>query len=82
MVDNARAEGRATLGDLKRRMKHCLIPGDPEDPQWPDSFSIDRFEEFCRKRAKLIIERLREIIGDSLQTDNPSSDDEMEDDDD
>ena len=82
MVDNARTEGKATLRDLKRRMEHCLIPGDPEDPQWPDSFSIDRFEEFCRKRADLIIERVSEIIGSSLQTVSPSSDDEIEDDDD
>ena len=81
MVDSAHAEG--TLGGLKTRMEHCLIPGDPEDPQWPNSFSIDRFEEFCRARADLIIKRVGEIIGNSLQIVNPSSDDdEVEDDDD
>ena len=80
MVDRARAHG--SLGDFSRRMQDCLIPGDPGDPQWPDSFSIRRFEEFCRKRADLIIGRVRDIIGSSLQTVSPSSDDEMEDDDD
>ncbi|MDE0648326.1 MAG: DUF262 domain-containing protein [Cyanobacteria bacterium MAG IRC4_bin_6] len=80
MVDHARAEG--TLLDLKRRMECCLIPGNPEDPQWPDSFSIDRFDEFCRKRAELIISRVREIIGDSLQVNVSSDDESMEDDDD
>ena len=80
MVDRARAHG--SLGDFSRRMRDCLIPGDPGDPQWPDSFSIGRFEEFCRKRADLIIGRVRDIIGSSLQTVSPSSDDEMEDDDD
>ena len=80
MVDSAHAEG--TLGGLKTRMEHCLIPGDPEDPQWPNSFSIDRFEEFCRARADLIIKRVGEIIGNSLQIVSPSSDDEMEDEDD
>ena len=80
MVDRARAHG--SLGDFSRRMRDCLIPGDPGDPQWPDSFSIGRFEEFCRKRADLIIGRVRDIIGSSLHTDSPSSDDEVEDDDD
>lgn len=77
-----RACDQGTLGDLSRRICNCLIPGNPEDPQWADSFSIDRFENFCHKRAKLIIARVREIVGDSLQ-DNTSSDNElMEDDDD
>ena len=80
MVDRARTHG--SLGDFSRRMRDCLIPGNPEDPQWPDSFSINRFEEFCRKRAELIVERVSEIVGSSLQTVSPSSDDEMEDDDD
>ena len=80
IVDRARNEG--TLGDFSRRVRDCFIPGDPEHPEWLDSFSIDRFEEFCRKRADLIIERVGEIIGSSLQTVSPSSDDEVEDDDD
>lgn len=80
IADRARNEG--TLGDLKGRMRDCLIPGSPEDPEWPDSFSIDRFEEFCRERADLIVTRVGEIVGNSLQKSSPSSDDEIEDDDD
>ena len=80
MVDRARAAG-TPLGDLSRRVRDCLIPGDPEDPEWADSFSIDQFEGFCKKRAKLILSRVREIIGDSLQV-NTSSDDELMEDDD
>ena len=80
IADRARNEG--TLGDLKGRMRDCLIPGGPEDPEWPDSFSIDRFEEFCRERADLIVTRVSEIVGNSLQKSSPSSDDEIEDDDD
>lgn len=80
MVDDARKEG--ALDDLKDRMKYCLIPGDPGDPQWPDSFSVDKFEEFCKNRANLIIEKVRQVIGDSLEIVSPSSEDEVEDDDD
>lgn len=80
IADRARREG--TIRDFKRRMRDCLIPGDPDDLQWPDSFSIDRFEKFCRKRAELILERVGEIVGSSLQKVSPSSDDEMDDEDD
>ena len=75
MVDSACKEGEATLGDLSKRMKDYLIPGDPRDPQWTDSFSIDRFREFCHKRARLILLRVHEIVGDSLQQPNAASGD-------
>ena len=85
MVDDACKEGPGALDDLKDRMKYCLIPGDPGDPQWPDSFSVARFEEFCKNRANLIIEKVRQVIGDSLEIVSPSSsnqvEDEVEDDD-
>ena len=80
LADRARKDD--TLGDLSRRMRDCLIPGNPESPQWADSFSTDRFEEFCRKRAELIIMRVSEIVGNSLQKVTPSSDNDVEDDDD
>ncbi len=73
MAERARQAG--TLDQLKTRMADCLIPGDPCDPAWADIFAIDRFEEFCRKRADLILGRVREIVGDSLR--DPSSDNEM-----
>ena len=74
MAERARQAG--TSGQLKTRMADCLIPGDPCDPAWTDIFAIDRFEEFCRKRADLILGRVREIVGDSLRT-YSSSDNEM-----
>ena len=70
------------LGDLKRRMCDCLIPGDPGDSQWADSFSPNRFEEFCQKRAELIVARVSEIVGCPLQNISRSSDDEVEDEED
>ena len=77
MVDQARAEG--TLGDFRRRIYDYFIPGNPEDRQWTDCFTTDRFEEFCRERAELIISRVKEIVGDSLQSKPISGDDEIED---
>lgn len=75
MADRARADG--TLGELTRRVRDCLIPGNPQDPEWADSFSIDRFEGFCRRRAELIVERVREIVGDSLRSDPLFDDEEL-----
>jgi len=81
IADRARTAG--TLGDLKRRTyDDCLIPGDPGDPQWADSFSTNRFEEFCRKRAELIFKRVGDIVGNALQKVSSSSDNEVEDEDD
>ena len=74
MADRARDQG--TLGELKRRISDCLIPGDSEDPEWADSFGIDQFEHFCRQRAELILSRVQEIVGDSLRT-SSSPDDEL-----
>ena len=77
IADRARAEG--TLGDLRRRMRDCLIPGDPYDPSWAESFAIERFEDFCRQRSDLIVSRVREIVGDALRTAS-STDDELSED--
>ena len=84
IADRARNAGMpgALTGALKRRMSDCLIPGDPENPQWADSFSTDRFEDFCRKRAELIVKRVGEIVGCPLQNISHPFDDKVEDEDD
>ena len=76
MADQARSQG--TLSGLIRRLRDCMIPGDPHDPDWPDSFSIERFEDFCRARAKLIVARVKEVVGDSLVTDISSDEDDID----
>ncbi|MDE0033167.1 MAG: DUF262 domain-containing protein [Deltaproteobacteria bacterium] len=63
------AERHGTLEGLRRRMCNAMIPGDPCEHQWRDSFSPDHFEDFSRKRAQLIVERVREVVGDSLRSD-------------
>ncbi len=77
MADCARTEG--TLDVLSRRVRDCLIPGDPHDPSWADNFSTDRFRDFCRQRARLIVARVGEIIGDSLRTDSSTDGELVED---
>ncbi len=78
LQDNARSEG--TLGGLSRHLRDFLIPGDPCDSTWADSFSIKQFDVFCRKRAELIILRVREIIGDLLRDDPRGQNELLEDD--
>ena len=74
LADKSRSQG--TLDGLERRLRDCIIPVNPNESQWEDSFSIGNFEEFCRKRAELIISRIREVVGDSLKI-SQLSDDEM-----
>ena len=66
MADRARKQ--STLGGMSARIRDCMIPGDPQDPQWVDIFSLKNFKTFCERRADLILSRVREIIGDSLRT--------------
>lgn len=72
------ARNQGTLDGLASRLRDAMIPGDPRNPSWADSFSIDRFEDFCRKRAELIIARVREVVGDSLRRTSPSDDETAE----
>ena len=80
MADQARDQG--TLDGLRRRLRDCMIPGDPGESTWPDSFALDQFEDFCRRRAELIVSRVREIIGESLKVSSLSEDEMAEEDED
>ena len=74
MADQARTQG--TLDGLRRRLRDCMIPGDPGESAWPDSFALDQFEDFCRRRAELIVSRVREVIGESLKVSSLSEEDD------
>ena len=76
LAEQARAQG--TLDGLRRRLHDCMIPGDPGEATWPDSFALENFEEFCRHRAGLIISRVREVIGASLKVGSLSEDEMAE----
>lgn len=75
LADRHRQEG--TLGALRRKLSDYMIPGDPGDDAWAANFGLERFEAFCSERALLIMQRVREVVGDSLK---PSlSDDDLAD---
>ena len=76
MADAARSQG--TMDGLQRRLNECMIPGDPADPSWPNGFSIENFENFIQKRAKLILSRVKEVVGESLRSDSTSEDESEE----
>ena len=65
LADQARRQG--TLDGLARRLRNCMIPGNPRDNPWPAEFSVNKFDQFCRRRARLIVGRVREMVGDSLR---------------
>ena len=77
MADKAQSQG--TLGGLSRRLRNGMIPGDPSEPAWADGFTIEMFEEFCRRRAQLIVARVGEVVGDSLRSDISTGDEEGDD---
>jgi len=78
MADIASRQG--TLAGLERRLRDCMIPGNINDVSWSENFSTNNFENFCRKRAELIISRVQEIVGDSIKNDRLSEDDMIEED--
>ena len=61
------ADQNGTADGFQKRMADCMVPGSPDDPRWTDMFSIENFEVFCRARAQLIVERVREVVGSSLK---------------
>lgn len=80
LAEQARAQG--TLEGLRRRLRDCMIPGNPDEEAWPDGFAVENFEGFCRQRAELIVSRVREVIGASLKVGSLSEDEMAEEDED
>jgi hypothetical protein len=69
-----------TLGDLQRRLRDCLIPGEVTERTWIDQFKTENFRSFCRARADLMVARIKEIVGDSLLVSEPTADAALDDD--
>ncbi len=74
-----RAESEGTLGILSRRIRDCLIPIDPEESSWANDLRIEKFDQFCSRRADMILSRVSEIVGDSLRTNQSDNEELMED---
>lgn len=72
-----RAEQQGTLGAVKRRLRDCMIPcNDVGSRNWLQSLQVSSFDAFCEFRARLILDRVREVIGNSLK-DGPIGEDEF-----
>ncbi len=79
MRDIAKSNG--TIDELPRRMDDCLMPGNVSDPGWLSIFDVERFADFSRLRADLIVKRVRQVVGDSLIVGKPTADQQAEEDD-
>ncbi len=68
-----------TVDDLKRKFSDAMIPLNPEEDSL-DDLKVERFKQFLEKRADLLLERIREVIGDSLINSELTPDEEAEED--
>ncbi len=61
---------KAKQNHVEQRVNQFLlnaaIPGNVSDPDFLEQFTIKNFNEFLIKRANLILEQVRDILGDSL----------------
>lgn len=55
---------------LRERMKEHLIPWSEKvaEPMFAAMFKEENLEAFLRERAKLLLQRVREVVGESLRT--------------
>jgi len=67
-------------GELDRRLKACFIPYSSSDDDFGAYFSKDKFDSFLNDRAQMLIERIREVVGDSWQAPSDDDDANLEDD--
>ncbi|MEM1097041.1 MAG: hypothetical protein AAGJ10_20785, partial [Bacteroidota bacterium] len=70
-----RAKNTATLPDINRRLRQCMIPGKVENFDFTDQFRLENFNTFVRRRAEMILSGIREVVGDALETDYTPDDD-------
>ncbi len=55
-----------TIVEAKRRLKDCCLPDNIESPDFSKQFEDSNFESFLEHRANLILERVRDILGEHL----------------
>lgn len=70
-----------SIADLKNRLKSCLMPFDLEDPELFRQLAKENFTSFLEARAKMIINRIGEIVGDAWKQPAEQEDINLEDDD-
>ncbi|MDM8557735.1 DUF262 domain-containing protein [Candidatus Parabeggiatoa sp. HSG14] len=68
LVDRHNLEGN--VGDFNRRLQNCFMPYTADDPDFKSKLSKENFDLFLSDRAKLIIARIKEVVGDAWKEPN------------
>jgi len=68
-------KSKGNIGDFNQQLRNCFIPY-VDDPAFKDKLSQKNFDNFLSDRAKLIITRIKEVVGDAWE--EPSADDNNE----
>jgi hypothetical protein len=55
-----------TQREASKRLRDCFIPYSIEKEDFAEKFKHENFEQFLHDRAALILEQIKEILGDSL----------------
>jgi hypothetical protein len=61
--------------DINRRLQDCLIPGNIESHEFIQQFENLKFKQFLQNRAELILQRVEQVLGDSLKMSDESDED-------
>lgn len=74
----SRREGNCS--ELDRRLKTCFIPYSSKDDSFESSVGKLNFEQFLQDRSKMIVDRIKEVVGDAWKAPLDSEDVNLEDD--
>lgn len=66
--------------DLDRRLESCFIPYKSSDTNFDQKVSIASFDTFLEDRAAMIINRIKEVVGDAWKEPLESDNENIEDD--
>lgn len=69
-----------TLPELNKRLLDSLIPDNANISEFTEQLKIQNFDTFLKKRAELILTKIKEVLGDSLTTNEEQTniDEDME----
>jgi hypothetical protein len=73
----ATARSHGTENDVVARFSASLIPAGVASPDFLKQFEVDALDAFLAARAHLILERIKQLVGESLKTE--PAEDEVED---
>ncbi len=75
-----RHKDEGNLGDLDRRLKNCFIPYSVHDDDFGKKITKGNFEQFLFDRAEMLINRIKEVVGDAWKAPSGEEDCNLEDD--